>query len=326
MCDKIAGRVKMMKDNDDRIVKKAGPAHPVIMFGFKELPAPGADVVVFPSAAKAKKMEAKFAKQTIGLREDGLLDILLPQETAKQGSDLNDLDASDEGKEPSEPEIPVAKIILKVDSAGVITPIVNSINDLNRSPKVQVEVIASSVGEVQLADIERAKIANSAIFVFGEKKLSNAISRHADREGVEIFQHSVIYQLIDAVMDAMLDKLPPLLETKVVAEAKVLRIFQITIHKSEVPIAGCKVTSGTFLKRNQARVLRRTESSHAPEVLSKTSVSTLKRYKDDVRQVETGLECGIQLKDFHTFKEGDIIQSIEEKEIPKPHSFLFENT
>ena len=162
VCDKIAGRVKMMKDNDDRIVKKAGPAHPVIMFGFKELPAPGADVVVFPSAAKAKKMEAKFAKQTIGLREDGLLDILLPQETAKQGSDLNDLDASDEGKEPSEPEIPVAKIILKVDSAGVITPIVNSINDLNRSPKVQVEVIASSVGEVQLADIERAKIGKSS--------------------------------------------------------------------------------------------------------------------------------------------------------------------
>ena len=197
----------------------------------------------------------------------------------------------------------VLKLIIKADTQGSGEAIVDSINKIE-TDKVKTEVIHSGVGSVTESDATLASASNAVVLGF-HSKIDTGVGDVAKREGVEIKLYAIIYELIDEVKEAMAGPLDPTLKDVVTGQAEVRKIFELSKGGN---VAGCAVTSGKIV-RGKMRVIRKGDLVY--EGIS----HTLKRFKDEVNEVRSGMECGIRLDGFDDFKEGDIVECYMQEKV-----------
>ena len=190
----------------------------------------------------------------------------------------------------------VLNIILKADVQGSLEAIVTSLEQI-KSKKIDLDIVHCAVGPITENDILLAAASNAIIIGFNVK-IENTAASAAKREGVQIKLYSIIYELIDQVKEAMAGMLDPETRETVIGHAEVKKVFEL----SKGIVAGCVVTDGRIARTARARVLR------GRQPIYDGGLATLRRFQDDVKEVRSGLECGIKLGDFNDYEVGDIIE------------------
>ena len=197
-------------------------------------------------------------------------------------------------------------LIVKADVQGSLEAVTESLKKLER-PEVKVGFVLRGVGGISESDIQLAATSSATIIGFNVRPGRQA-REMADAEGVEIRTYEIIYKLLEDVESAMIGMLEPEFEEVVTGEAEVREVFKVPRIGS---VAGCMVQSGVITRGSKVRFLR------DGTIIWKGDISSLRRFKDDVREVAAGFECGIGLSDFQDLKAGDIIETYELREIPR---------
>lgn len=283
ICGSQHGKVKALIDDTGGRIKEAGPSTPVEVVGYSGVPNVGDELIEMESERKAKKLGEERQDQ---LRQDKLK----PQ----QKSALETLFANiEQGKKTT------LKLIIKADVQGSLQAIEKSLNEIE-SDKVSVDILRQSAGPITEADVLLAS-ASDAILIGFNTKVENKAQPIVKREGLQVKLFSIIYELIDQVKEAMLGLLEPETREKVVGHAKVLEVFKLSSGR----VGGCVVTDGKVARTARARVVR----EGVP--IYDGGFSTLRRFKDDVKEVKNGLECGIKLGKFNDYQKEDVIECYE---------------
>ena len=282
------GRVRAMFDSHGNRVKEATPSVPVEVLGFEELPQAGDDFIVLDSEEKARKVaeyrQRKAREAQVAKEAKISLEKLF--EKLKEG------------------ELKELNIVLKADTQGTLEALQASLQKLS-TDKVKVNIIRSAIGAISESDVMLAAASNAIVIGFNVKPTSQARDA-AKREGVDIKFYNVIYQLLDDVKKAMAG----LLEPKIVEEVKGVAEVRATFKIPKVGIvAGCYVKEGVINRNHNVRVIR------DGIVVYTGKIGSLKRFKDDVREVAAGYECGLRIEGFQDIKVGDIIEAFEVKEV-----------
>jgi translation initiation factor IF-2 len=280
ICGNFNGKIKQLVNDLGKPVKHVGPGMPARILGFTGLPNAGDELAVMENERAARL-----------LSEERLEAIRANKLAAPQRATLENLFASiEEGQKQT------LRIVLKSDVHGSVEAIVGALSDLPQT-KIALDVIHAAVGPITESDVLLASASDAIIIGFGVK-VENTASGSAKREGVQIKLYSIIYELIDQVKEAMEGLLSPELRESVVGHAEVRQVFDLTKGK----VAGCYVTDGRILRSARARVLRKKQPIYDG------GISTLRRFQDEVKEVRTGLECGIKLGDFSEYQPEDIIE------------------
>ncbi|MFN2303307.1 MAG: EF-Tu/IF-2/RF-3 family GTPase, partial [Anaerolineales bacterium] len=191
------------------------------------------------------------------------------------------------------------RLIVKADVQGSLEPIVNSVKELGeKQPDVSIEVLHQETGNVTESDVMLAT-ASDAIIIGFAVEADNAAQRLAEAEGVSIRLYTIIYRLIEDIERALKGLLEPEMVERTIGKAKVLATFTVSRFKVA---AGCRVTEGEIRRNANIRVIR------GDNVIFDGDIGSLKRGKDDVREVREGFECGIALRKFHDFEVGDVLE------------------
>ncbi|MEI8233944.1 MAG: translation initiation factor IF-2 [Verrucomicrobiota bacterium] len=281
ICGNYSGKVKSLIDDKGSHVKQAGPSTPVQVLGFVGLPNAGDELLVMESDKAAKALSEERLSEH---REEKLA---APRGRATLENLFASL-AADARKS--------LRVVLKADVQGSLEALVASLNQI-QSKKVDLEIIHAAVGPISESDVLLATASNAVIIGFGVK-VENTASSAAKREAIQIKLYSIIYELLDQVKEAMAGLLEPELRESVIGHAEVKQVFQLT----KGIVAGCSVTDGRISRTARARVLRRRQPIYDG------NIATLRRFQDDVKEVRTGLECGIKLGDYTEYEPGDIIE------------------
>ena len=273
-----SGKVKSLIDDKGKPVKEAGPATPVRVLGFTGLPNAGDELLVMESERAAKtlsdeRLQAKRAEK-LSVPQRATLETLL--------------EAADGRK--------TLRLVLKGDTQGSVEAISAALNQID-SKKVELDIIHAAVGPISESDILLASASNAVVIGFNTKVENMAVTA-AKREGVQVKLYSIIYELIDQIKDAMAGLLDPEFRETVLGHAEVKQVFEL----SRGIVAGCLVTDGRIARTGRARVIRKRQPVYDG------GLSTLRRFQDDVKEVRSGLECGIKLGDFSEYHVGDIIE------------------
>src|SRR6266403_1001121 len=278
ICGDYSGKVKSLIDDKGKAAKEAGPSTPVKVLGFTGLPNAGDEFLVMESERTAKtlsdeRLQAKRAEKL----------------TVPQRATLETLLESAAGKK-------VLRLVLKCDAQGSVEALTAALKQIE-SKKVDLEMIHAGVGPISESDILLAS-ASSAVVIGFNTKVENMAVTAAKREGVQIKLYSIIYELLDQMKDAMAGLLDPEFRETVLGHAEVKQVFEL----SKGIVAGCLVTDGRIARTGRARVIRKRQPVYDG------GLSTLRRFQDDVKEVRSGLECGIKLGDFSEYQVGDIIE------------------
>ena len=280
ICGNFSGKVKAMTTDTGASVKSAGPSTPVKVLGFTGVPASGDELLVMDSEKMAK---------TLG--EERLHSVRQTKLAAPARATLENLfDAM------ADEQHKLLEVILKCDMHGSLEAVSASLNDI-KSKKINLRIIHSGVGPITESDVLLATASNAVIIGFGVK-VENTAANSARRENVQIKLFSIIYELIDQVKESLVGLLDPETREAVVGHAEVKQVFDLT----KGTVAGCLVTDGRMVRTGRARVLRRKQAVYDG------SMSTLRRFQDEVKEVRNGLECGIKLGGYDEYQEGDIIE------------------
>jgi len=280
ICGNFNGKIKQLVNDLGKPVKQVGPGMPARILGFSGLPNAGDELAVMENERAARL-----------LSEERLDAIRSNKLAAPQRATLENLFASiEEGQKQT------LRLVLKSDVHGSVEAIVGALGDLPQT-KISLAVIHSAVGPITESDVLLASASDAIIIGFGVK-VENTASGSAKREGVQIKLYSIIYELIDQVKEAMEGLLAPELRENVVGHAEVRQVFDLTKGK----VAGCYVTDGRILRTARARLLRKKQPIYDG------GLGTLRRFQDEVKEVRTGLECGIKLGDFSEYQPEDIIE------------------
>ena len=284
------GRIRAMKDARGKKVKAAGPSTPVEIMGLTEVPEAGDTFYEVKNEKVAKHLIEKRKRQA---REKAI------NQAPKVTLD-NLFSQMEEGN------LKVLNLIVKADVQGSVEAVTQSLEKL-QNEEVRVKVIHSAVGGVNQSDVTLAKVSNAIIIAFNVRP-DHLAKDMAEKDGVEIKQYSVIYQAIEDVELAMKGMLEPKYEEKVIGNAEVRQTFRIS---NVGTIAGCYVLSGKVERNAGVRVIRDNVVIHDGHL------ATLKRFKDDVKEVGKGFECGMQIENYNDIKEGDIIEVYIMEEIKR---------
>ena len=286
-----SGKVRAMMDDRGRRVKEAGPSTPVEILGLNDVPNAGEILMAFPSDKEAKNFAATFVtenkkhllEETKGkLSLDNLFDQI-------QASDLKEL-----------------PIIVKADVQGSVEAVKQSLTKLSND-EVVVRVIHGGVGAVNESDVSLAATSNAIIIGFNVRPDMMA-KQLADQEGVDLRLYKVIYQAIEDVEAAMKGMLDPVYEEKVIGHAEVRQLFKAS---GVGTIAGSYVLDGIFQRNCKVRITREGEQIFEGEL------GSLKRFKDDVKEVKAGYECGLVFDGFNDLKEEDKVEAYIMVEVPR---------
>jgi translation initiation factor IF-2 len=278
ICGDYSGKVKSLLDDRGQPIREAGPSTAVKVLGFTGLPNAGDELLVMESERSTKtlsdeRLEAKRANK-----------LTLPQRATLESL----LEAAD-GKK-------VLRIVLKCDAQGSLEALVGALQQIE-SKKVDLEIIHSAVGPISESDILLASASDAVVVGFNVKVEAMAVPV-AKRESVQVKLYSIIYELLDQIKEAMAGLLEPEHRETVIGHAEVKQVFQL----SRGIVAGCLVTDGRVPRAARARVLRKRQPVYDG------GISTLRRFQDDVKEVRSGLECGIRLGDFSEYQVGDVIE------------------
>ena len=282
----VLGKVRAMVDDTGKRVKAAGPSYAVEALGFSEVPTAGDEFEVYP--------DEKAARAVVGDRASEARATRLAQQMASRRVSL----ASMSGQ-ASEGELKELNLILKADVQGSVEAILGSLEQLPQG-EVQVRVLLSAPGEITETDVDLAA-ASGAVIVGFNTSMAPGAKRAADATGVDVRDYDVIYKLLEDIQLAMEGLLEPELVEEPLGEAEVRAVF--TIGKSAV--AGCYVTTGKLQRNCKARVWR------GKEKVFEGDLDSLRRNKDDVKEVATGFECGVSCDRFSGWQEGDRIEAFK---------------
>jgi translation initiation factor IF-2 len=286
------GKVRALHDYRGEKTKGAGPGTPVEILGFDKPPAAGEQGRVVENDRQARHLA--------GLRGQRLRAEQLAR-TAKKGVSLEELFTQMEVGAVQE-----LNLVVKADVQGSIEAVVGELGKIEH-PEVGVNVIHTGIGAIAESDVMLASASNAIVLGFNVRPNAEARSL-AEREGVDLRTYRVIYQLTDDIRQALVGMLSPEQREETLGEAEVRALFRAS--RLGV-IAGCYVTSGVIRRNAQIRVVRE------GTVVYETTIASLKRFKDDVREVQEGFECGILLEGFNDVKEGDVLEAYETRQIER---------
>ena len=287
---KSIGRIRAMKNDKGQKVKKAGPSTPVEVMGLTEVPEAGDTFY--------EVKNEKMAKHLIERRKR--------QEREKTINENNKVTLSNLFEKMETENLKQLNIIVKADVQGTSEALKQSLEKLS-SDEVKVKVIHAVAGAVTESDVQLAKAAKAIIIAFNVRPVPTA-KNMAEKDAVEIKQYSVIYKAIEDVESAMKGMLDPVYEEKVIGNAVVRQTFKVS---NVGTIAGCYVTDGKIERNAGVRVIRENVVIHEGKLVS------LKRFKDDVKEVAKGYECGIQIEGFNDIKEEDNIEVFVMEEVKR---------
>ena len=281
LCGAHFGRAKALIDDHGKRLKTAGPSMPVKVLGLSGVPEAGDSLVSGKSEKEIKGIAQERAAET----REGQLTVI-------RHTTLDDL-----FKQIEDDAVNELKLILKADVRGSIEAITDCLAKIE-SEKIKINVIHQGVGEITENDILLAA-ASDAIIVGFHVRIMPSVRQTAKNQGVEVHLYSIIYKLLEEIENAMLGRLEPEYKEIPLGEAEIL---QIIVTSKAGKICGCMVQSGVIRTKAQAKVFR------GGELIYNGQLESLRRFKDDVKEVKNGLECGIRLDNFTDFEVGDIIK------------------
>jgi translation initiation factor IF-2 len=287
------GKVKALINDQGKQIKFAGPSTPVQILGFSEPPFAGDEMRVAHDLAHARSLAEARAQRARLIGHQPV--------ASTSGARLEDL-----FEQIQRGETATLNVVLKADVQGSLEACTESLRKLERED-VKLVIVHRGVGGITENDVQLAKASTATIIGFNVRpdKRSREL---AETEGVQIRTYEIIYKLIEEIEAAMLGLLSPIYEEIVTGEAEVREVFRVPKIGA---IAGCSVREGVITRGSKVRFLR------DGAIIWKGSVTSLRRFKDDAREVQAGFECGIGLSDYQDLKEGDIIETFEEREIPR---------
>ena len=282
----VLGKVRAMIDDTGKKVEAATPSFAVEILGLNDVPEAGDEFEVYLSEKEARAVADERAIQQ---RDSRLL-----QSMSSRRVSLSNLSA-----QAQEGELKELNLIIKADVQGSVEAILGSLQQLPQN-EVQIRILLASPGEVTETDVDLSA-ASGAVIIGFNTTLASGVRQAADREGVDIRQYSIIYKLLDDIQGAMEGLLDPEEVEEALGEAEVRAVFPV----GRSAVAGCYVLSGKIVRNCQIRVRR------GNKVVYEGPLTSLKRMKEDAREVNTGFECGIGAGKFGNWQEGDIIEAYE---------------
>ncbi len=284
------GKVRAMFNERNQRIQQAGPAEPALILGLNGAPTAGDTFNVMDSDQEAREIASKREQlqRELGLRTKKLLTL------------------EDIGRRRAIGNFQELNIIVKGDVDGSIEALSDSLIKLS-TEEIQVNVLHKAVGEISESDVTLAA-ASDAIIIGFQVRPSQAARRAAERDGVEIRLYSVIYQAIEEVKDAMEGMLAPEVKEEVIGTAEVMQTYRISKVGT---VAGCLVREGRLRRNAKVRLIRDGIVRYTGDL------GSLKRFKDDVKEVTAGYDCGLNIAGYNDVKEGDIVECYEEVEVKK---------
>jgi translation initiation factor IF-2 len=291
ICGKFSGRVRALFDERGRQVKEVGPSYPVQILGFEGVPAAGDSFSVVADAVEARDIAQRRQR----------LEREAQSRRTQKASSLEDF-----SRQLKEGAVTQLRIIIKADQGGPAEALADALAQLSTS-EVRVEVIHRGVGAITESDVLLAKASGAIILGFHVRPDSNARAA-AERESVDVRTYRIIYEAVEDVRNALEGLLKPEEKETVLGEAEVLDLFKVSKIGT---VAGCMVKSGTMQRTGKARVVR------DGVVVYTGQLASLKRFKDDVKEVREGLECGLSIENFNDLKVGDRIEAFRMDEVKR---------
>jgi translation initiation factor IF-2 len=290
LAGKHSGKVKAMQDERGNEVKEAGPSTPVSILGLDGAPQAGDKFSVFEDEREAKQIATKRTQlqreQSVRTQRHITLDEIGRRIALGDFQELN--------------------VILKGDVDGSVEALTDSFQKLS-TEEIQVNIIHKGVGAITESDVLLASASDAIIVGFNVRPVGNARAT-ADKEEIDIRTYSIIYDAINDLKDAMEGMLSPELKEEVTGTAEIRETFKISKIGT---IAGCMVTNGKIYRNSGIRLIR------DGVVVFTGELASLKRFKDDVKEVSKGYDCGMQIKNYNDIKEGDVIEAFQEVEVKK---------
>ena len=284
------GKVKAMHNDKGESVKEAGPSIPVSILGFNGAPSAGDSFNVLSDEREAKQIAVKREQLK---REQGL--------RTKKHLTLDEI-----GRRLAVGDFQELNVIVKGDVDGSIEALSDSLQKLS-TEEIQVNIIHKAVGQISETDVTLAAASNAIIVGFQVRPSAQA-RKLAEGEGIDIRLYSVIYKAIDEIKEAMEGMLSPDIKEEILGTAEIRETFKISKVGT---IAGCFVTDGTIIRNSKVRLIRDGIVVYTGEL------DSLKRFKDDVKEVKKGYECGLSITKYNDLKEGDIVEAYHEVEVAK---------
>ena len=285
-----SGKVKAMQDERGKDVKEAGPATPVSILGLDGAPQAGDKFKVMLDEREAKDIAAKRTQlqreQSVRTQRHITLDEIGRRIALGDFKELN--------------------IILKGDVDGSVEALTDSFQKLS-TEEIQVNIIHKGVGAITESDVLLASASDAIIIGFNVRPAGNA-RQVAEKEEIDIRTYSIIYDAINDLKDAMEGMLSPVMKEEITGNAEIREIFKVSKIGS---IAGCMVTDGKIYRNSQIRLIRDGVVVYTGEL------SSLKRFKDDVKEVSKGYDCGLQIKNYNDIQEGDVVEAFQEVAVKK---------
>ena len=291
ICGKFSGRVKALFDERGKPVKAVGPSMPIQVLGFDGVPSAGDTFLVVSDANEAREIAQKRQR----------LEREAQNRRSARGGTLEDI-----SRALKEGAVTQLRIIIKADQGGPAEALADALAQLGTG-EVRVDIVLRGVGQISESDVLLAKASGAIILGFHVRPDANARAA-AEREGVDIRTYRVIYEAVDDVKNALEGLLKPEERETILGEAEVLELFKVSRVGT---IAGCTVRSGVILRTARVRVLRDTVAIYTG------NISSLKRFKDDAKEVTAGQDCGIGVENFNDVKVGDKIEAFRLEEVKR---------
>ena len=289
------GRIKAMVNERNKKVNAAPPSTPVLILGLNGAPQAGETFKVYEDEAEAKEIANRRAQI---LREQGM--------RAKKHITLDEI-----GRRLALGNFKELNVIIKGDVDGSVEALSDSLQKLS-TEEILVNVIHKGVGQINESDIVLAEASDAIVIGFNVRPSLQA-NRIAENAGIQIRTYSIIYNAIEEVKSAMEGMLEPKIQEKIVANVEVKEVFKF----DKATVAGCQVIDGRIKRDHKVRLIRDGIVVYPTAEGASAELGSLKRYKDDVKEVVTGMECGLTIKNYSDVKVGDIIEAYEEEEVKR---------
>jgi len=284
------GRVRAMLDENGKPIDEAGPSIPVEILGLSDVPAAGDEAIVLSDERKAREI-ALF-------RQGKFRDVKLAKQQAAKLENMFE--------QMSEGEVKTLPLIIKADVQGSQEALVHALQKLS-TDEVRVNVIHGAVGGITESDINLAQASGAVVIGFNTRADAGA-RRLSDTFGIDIRYYNIIYDAVDDVKNALSGMLAPEKREEIIGLVEIRQVFTVSKVGS---IAGCYVLEGIVKRDSKVRLLRDNVVVHTGDL------DSLKRYKDDVKEVKAGFECGLMLKNYNDVQEGDQLEIFEVREVAR---------
>ncbi len=289
------GRVKAMFNERNKKMEEAGPSAPALILGLNGAPQAGEKFKVYEDEAEAKEIAYKRAQI---LREQGI--------RTKKHITLDEI-----GRRLALGNFKELNVIIKGDVDGSVEALSDSLQKLS-TEEIVVKVIHKAVGQITESDVTLANASDAIIIGFNVRPSLQA-SRLAEQEAIQIRHYSIIYNAIDEIKSAMEGMLEPKMQEKIVANVEVREVYKF----DKATVAGCYVMDGKIKRDSKIRLIRDGIVIYPTGEGASAELASLKRFKDDVKEVQSGMECGLTVKNYNDIKVGDVIEAYEIEEVKR---------